>query len=447
MRLILVMLRGLVVVKQRTRFMFRHLGKPAAAMGRFFIRVVLLPLYRKWFQLQRITSLAIGPAKRHIIALVANRYSVHVVVMCVVIITSVVNISGGEVRAESFGKKSMLYTLVSGDTSSSVEVVSVSHAVRTRPTSYTEDAAIGVDLPPDSLFFGDEFVTPLVGGSSTDSVPAAEEAPSNRTEVVAYTVQDGDTLWSIANRYKVSVSTLLWANNLTVKSVIKPGSDLQIPPVDGVIYTVKKGDTLGGIAKTYQADSEKILAFNNLTSPDDLSVGSKLVLPGGEPPAPVPTRTAPATSIFTPTPTTPAVTGTAPAVSADTSQNTKGSAAGKGTWVWPTDWRVITQYYGWKHTGVDIDGDYTTNSYAAADGIVIYSGWRNGYGYTVEVDHGNGLVTRYAHHSKLYVKVGDVVTAGQALAQTGTTGNSTGTHLHFEVIKNGKFQNPLDYVR
>ena len=106
--------------------------------------------------------------------------------------------------------------------------------------------------------------------------------------------------------------------------------------------------------------------------------------------------------------------------------------------IWPTDWRVITQYFTY-HTGVDIDGDYNTVSHAAADGVVIYSGWRRGYGMTVEINHGNGIVTRYAHNSKFYVS-GDVVSAGQTIAQTGSTGRSTGTHLHFEVIRTGGFK-------
>lgn len=437
-------------VKQWSRLAASLLVKPGALVGRFLIRWFLLPVYRRWFQLQRFIASAIGPAKKQLIALVANRYAVHVVVMSLVIITSVVNISGGEVRAESFGKQSMLYGLVSGEDSAVVEVVSSSGTASLRPSSYVNDVAISPDAHADALFFGDAFVSSATGSAVDGTVQVVEEIPSGRTEVTAYTVKDGDTLWSIATRYHVTVSTILWANNLTVKSVIKPGVDLKIPPVDGVLYTVKKGDTLGGIAKSYQSDSDEILAFNNLDSANDISIGATLILPGGEPPAPIKTRTAPVASVFTPapvkTPTTTTVSAP-PDVSAETSTNTRGSSTGKGNWVWPTDWRVITQYYGWKHTGVDIDGDYTTFSYAAADGIVIYSGWRNGYGNCVEVDHGNGLVTRYAHHSKNFVKVGDVVTAGQALAQTGTTGRSTGTHLHFEVIKNGKFQNPLDYVR
>ena len=96
---------------------------------------------------------------------------------------------------------------------------------------------------------------------------------------------------------------------------------------------------------------------------------------------------------------------------------------------------------------MDIDGDYTTRSYAAADGVVVFSGWKGGYGLAIEIDHGNGYLTRYGHHSKNFVKVGDVVIAGQAIAQTGTTGRSTGTHLHFEVVRNGTFLNPLNFIR
>ena len=159
------------------------------------------------------------------------------------------------------------------------------------------------------------------------------------------------------------------------------------------------------------------------------------MLPDGQPPAPTPQRG-----------TTSSLAKVFSAPQQGSSQR-RGSASGTGDWVWPTDWRVITQYFTWKHTGIDIDGDYTTNNYASADGVVIYSGWRRGYGETVEVDHGNGIVTRYAHNSALYVKTGDVVSAGQAVARTGSTGRSTGSHIHFEVIVNGKFKNPLDYVR
>jgi murein DD-endopeptidase MepM/ murein hydrolase activator NlpD len=116
--------------------------------------------------------------------------------------------------------------------------------------------------------------------------------------------------------------------------------------------------------------------------------------------------------------------------------------------LWPTSGHVITQYYGWKHTGVDIDGDYSSPLYAAADGTVQKAGWNSGgYGLMILIDHPNGMTTRYGHASKLFVKAGDSVKKGQVIAMMGTTGRSTGTHLHFEVYVNGKRTNPLAYTQ
>lgn len=403
------------------------------------LRAVGVPAYRLAFFLKRQTGRLILPAKNRLTFLASNRYAVHVAVASVVAVTGISNLPDGEVRAETFGTGSMLYALVAPEAVTSVEIVSASYELPGTSGSYmdddgTLDPRAHIDYAsPDA-----DYVTTTVGGSSVSTPAIHEEAPTTapRTAVESYQVADGDTLYGIAGKFDLSLSSLLWANNMTVRSVIRPGQTVKIPPVDGVIYVVKKGDTVSKIAKTYGAEQEKIIAFNRLADAGDLRVGEELIVPGGEPPVPVAvSRPAPVATLF-------AKPSAAPKPVAS-----RGSGSGRGDWAWPTDWRVITQYYGWKHTGVDIDGDYTTESFASADGVVIYAGWRNGYGMTVEVDHGDGLVTRYAHHSKLFVAKGDAVKAGQAIAQTGSTGRSTGTHLHFEVIKNGKFQNPLDYVR
>lgn len=352
----------------------------------------------------------------------------HVVISIIVIGVSWVNLSARDVRAEDFGQQSLLYQLVTQDDSSILEVVEAGSAVVAfgSNTSYISGTTIDARRHVD-LDYLDETATTIVGG---EEVIEEQITVPSRSEVETYIVQSGDTLGRIAEQFGLSLSTILWSNGLTYTSTIQPGQELKILPVDGVIYTVKSGDTLGRIARNYSIDVDTIMDENGLESANHLAIGDTLLLPGGEPPSPVSTTrsTASITTLFT-----------APTVSAP-------SAAVDG-WVWPTDWRVITQYYGWKHTGVDIDGDYSTSSYAARGGVVIYSGWRSGYGLTVEIDHGDGYVTRYAHHSKNYVSVGQVVSTGQVLAQTGTTGRSTGTHLHFEIIRNGRFQNPLDYVR
>ena len=127
-------------------------------------------------------------------------------------------------------------------------------------------------------------------------------------------------------------------------------------------------------------------------------------------------------------------------------QQPQNVVAGDG-FVWPAGVRRISQYYSWRHTGLDIAGPTGTNIYAMDSGVVTFSGVSNGYGYNILVDHGNGMKTRYAHASKLYVEKGETVTKGQVIMAMGSTGWSTGPHLHFEVIVNGAKKNPLSYIK
>jgi len=440
-RILLDFLRGLILLKRHGGPLLRKISAPILTAGHFLVQFFGVPLYRFAFWIKRQTSSVVLPAKHRILYLVSNRYAIHFAVVAIAAMTSMVNLGGSEVRAESFGQKSMLYALVSNETSATVEVVEASgNLVVPQASSYMGGIVVDASAHVDFNYLDEAYVTTTVGGSSVSSPTIRENGQSiaPRTKVEAYVVQEGDVLGSISEKFGLSLSSLLWANDLTYRSTIRPGQELMIPPVDGVIYTVKNGDTLSKIASKYSSDESKIIAFNALASGDDLVIGEEIILPNGEPPAPPVVRTAPVAAIFT-----------APSSSSDNSgQTKKGSAAGSGSWVWPTNWRVITQYYGWRHTGVDIDGDYGTQSVASCSGTVIYSGWKGGYGNTVEVQCDDPqYVLRYGHHAKNYVGVGTYVTAGQAIAQTGTTGRSTGTHLHFEVIKNGRFQNPLDYVR
>lgn len=438
--------------------MLRAIVSPFAKAGRFLLRTVGIPVYRFFFRLKRSSSKVIAPTKHRILYLVSNRFAVHAIIVAVVVLASTVNLTGSQVRAETFGQNSRLYQLVSQDDSAVVDVVAAGETVERKPSSYMNDTVVDANLHLDMNYIEEDYVTPSVG--SAVAAPAAQEVDQEdvpeRDTVQQYAIQEGDTLSTIAQKFGLNLSSLLWANDLTLTSVLQPGETLTIPPTDGVLYTVESGDTLNAIANKYNAEGDKIMEFNKLASADDLNIGEELMLPGAEKPSSQPSRQTPSSSSVNRIFTQPGSSSSGSSSSNGSSSGNSGStpsrasgsaAASAGSWIWPTDWRVITQYYGWRHTGIDVDGDYSTDSYAAADGVVIYSGWRSGYGITVEIDHGNGYVTRYAHHSKNYVGVGDVVSAGQAIAQTGTTGRSTGTHLHFEVIKNGSFQNPLDYVR
>ena len=114
---------------------------------------------------------------------------------------------------------------------------------------------------------------------------------------------------------------------------------------------------------------------------------------------------------------------------------------------WPTVGHRITQYYSWRHRAVDIANKTGTSIYAADAGTINVVGWGKGYGNQIVINHGGGKKTRYAHLSKFYVKRGQKVGKGETIAAMGSTGWSTGPHVHFEVIINGKKYNPLNYTK
>ncbi len=256
--------------------------------------------------------------------------------------------------------------------------------------------------------------------------PIDEDRP--RDSVREYIVQGGDTLSTIAEKFDVSISTIKWANGLS-SDYIKPNQKLKILPVTGVLHTVKSGDTLTAVATKYNASEQAIADVNWIDPPFNLQAGQELMIPGGE------IKAAPS-PIVSSTPTT-----------VNTPSNSVGTpVSGTGQFLFPTT-GYISQYSSRWHTAIDIASRAYPPVMAADSGRVVYSGWDStGYGLTVLLDHGNGFVTRYAHGSALYVKTGDYVTRGQTIMQMGSTGRSTGPHLHFEIKYNGVKQNPMSYL-
>jgi murein DD-endopeptidase MepM/ murein hydrolase activator NlpD len=257
----------------------------------------------------------------------------------------------------------------------------------------------------------------------------------DRSDITTYTVQPGDVIGAIASRFGISVNTILWANDLTARSYIRPGDVLKILPHTGLTHVVKRGDTVKNIANKYQVSTETLIAANHLEADGrDIVVGEELFVPDGI--KPVPAYVAPVVVRNT---TFRDIAAPVPSVTAPAGSN----------YVWPSEVRYISQYFGLHHTGIDIAGPIGKQIYAAAVGTVIKSqcGYNGGYGCHVIIDHGNGIHTLYAHAAQLLVSVGEEVTQGQVIALMGSTGHSTGPHVHFEVRVNGKFQNPLRYVR
>lgn len=247
-----------------------------------------------------------------------------------------------------------------------------------------------------------------------------------RFEIIIHKVEAGDTLYGIAEKYHISVETLMWANDLEQNpDLLRLGQELFVLPVNGVYHTVQSGDTVESVAKKYKAKPEDIVSFplNNLTPKNqNLTVGQKIVVPGGSKPL-----IARQVQIYT---------GAAP----------QGASRGVGRLIWPAS-GGITQGYYWYHRAIDI-GSYVGNPVRAADaGYVVAAGWSEvGYGYYVVLDHGNGIQTLYAHLSRFFVNAGDSVSQGTVIGHVGSTGNSTGPHLHFEVRRGGVQQNPFNYL-
>lgn len=254
-----------------------------------------------------------------------------------------------------------------------------------------------------------------------------------RSDILDHEVKTGETVSSIASKYGISQETVKWANDLDNLNTIKPGQKLKILPVSGVSHTVVKGDTLESVAKKYQAESQAILDFPFNDVPDDfsLTVGQVLIIPDGVPP----TKAAPAKR------------GPAAAPSNIASGPTY-QAPGGGQFIWPTS-GSMTQYFAWYHPGIDVANRAAPVIVASDGGRVIVAGWPDnfGFGNRVIIDHGNGYQTIYAHLSNIYVTIGQSVSRGQSIGQMGSTGRSTGTHLHFEIRYKGIAVNPLAILK
>lgn len=259
---------------------------------------------------------------------------------------------------------------------------------------------------------------------------SVETLPTTRTGIETYLVQDGDTLSGIAERFGLNLSTVLWANGLSDRSILKPNTSLTILPTNGVLYTIAKGDTISKIAKRYGITEESVRSFK--TDGDTVIPGTNIILPDAKP------------LRFLAQASTNASAGSRTTANVPPPKRTTASG-----FIWPTPGRKINQYFSWRHNGLDID-NRTDNDpiYASESGTVLKAGWNNGgYGNRVLIQHAGNQQTNYGHLKKVLVKAGEKVQKGDVIGIMGTTGRSTGVHLHFEIIINGRFMNPLSYVQ
>ncbi len=246
-------------------------------------------------------------------------------------------------------------------------------------------------------------------GSSTD---ASDVIKTGR--ITLYTVREGDNISVLAQMFGVTVNTILWANDISSRDLIQPGDVLVILPVSGIKHTVAEGDTLSTITKKYKGDLGEIMAFNGLPADAPLSIGSEVIIPDGE--------------MFL-APASPASSsGTRIAVNSGSLKD-----AG-GYYTRPVNGVRSQGLHG--YNGVDLAAGCGEVIYAAAAGTVIVSkgyGWNGGYGNYIVITHANGTQTLYAHNTANLVSSGEYVGQGEVIGTVGTTGRSTGCHVHFEV--------------
>ncbi|MFA6410918.1 MAG: peptidoglycan DD-metalloendopeptidase family protein [Candidatus Buchananbacteria bacterium] len=394
---------------------------------------IILPLYKFIILTKKVFNKFYAPHKRRhrIIHPFSRRYFGHIILIIISFLTIAANLNANEIQRDEFDKTSILASLVTNEDLGSIaeEGPVISNK---KVTSYLGLTGIA-NKPQVSEEELSEISAPTTAVGDSAIVrqiisPDQEQQASQRNEAFIYIIQQGDTISSIAKKFGISNNTILWENNLNAYSIIQPGDKLTILPVSGIKHKVAKNDTLAKIAKLYGVEAEDILSFNKITSADDIRIGESLMIPGGK-------------KIIAETPTY--------SLRKITQQPTTSQVVSSGKMAWPTNCRRISQYFGWRHTGLDIACGLGNPIYAANSGRITKAqgGWNGGYGNMIIVDHGKGVQTVYGHLSKIYVTVGETVDKGQLIGAMGSTGRSTGPHLHLEVRIGGVRKNPLSYIR
>lgn len=267
------------------------------------------------------------------------------------------------------------------------------------------------------LFFRETRASPLVDAPVESECAQSAEPLSVSAGLAAskkYVVKQGDTISAIAAKYNLDAATLFSANP-GLAEIIFPGQELVILPEKGILHIAESGDSLWLLSRVYGVEQGKIMAANNKDNAN-LALGEKIFIPGGKQPV--------------------------------RDGNPVSRAAGKRI-VWPVNGEVTSGFgmrWGQLHAGIDIANEYGTPVQAAMAGCVTYAGWYGGYGNALVIEHGQGYSTLYGHLSGFAAGTGDYVQSGQTIAYLGSTGNSTGPHLHFEVRVNDSPVNPLSWL-
>lgn len=442
--------KGLILIKKILTSFFIAIKLLVNFLFKIFLFIggkkIILAVYKAYFNIRRGITKIFLPSKNKFLYPFINKETVHIVLIAIAVLICAENIKLRMTKAQNteefIGNNSILASFATEELEDSmlIEEIAMDSGYQQSPVEnfgVKNNQSIGTSTEEEL------FNTRILANSDAllkPDMPSTEETPQERQGIADYVVEAGDVMGSIAEKFNVSINTILWANNLGYTSTIRPGNKLKILPVSGVLHTVASGENLSGIAKKYSVEASKILEYNKLVNGDSIKKGQELLIPGGVITQVAPSRTALANN-------------TVPAASVYSLKNifapSKEQYNQSSKFLWPSASRRITQYYHLGHHAVDIGAPKGTPIYAIEKGKVILSqtGWSGGYGNNIIIDHGNGQKSRYAHFSKLYVKSGASVAKGQQIGEMGSTGNSTGPHLHIEIIINGVKVNPLKYIK
>lgn len=444
----------IIGLKNLTATIVPALTKPLFWLGKFLLQRPFIQLYYLIF---RVKKYELGQQSK---AELLKKKSLHLIAFFLVITAFILNLTDKKQASAAIGKtkRSVMAEIVKNefsDYNQNSEELIEEIATKLNPQAINAEKYLGrrtaiiaskgissnLEEEKDVLLARDNNMIAKpkqIGAINPNSSGDNANNIAERQGIITYTVKAGDTISTIARRFRLNVNTILWSNNLNAFSIIRAGDQLSILPSDGFIYLVKRGDTIGKIANTYDISAEKIIASNNLNGAGSISIGQQLIIPGN--------KRAATTNTTAKSSSPNSYSGLE--VIKDIVSAKKPIASGNKM-VWPTVGHRITQYFSWKHNGVDIGNKIGTPIYAADSGVVEISqgGYNGGYGNTILINHGGGKKTRYGHASKLLVKRGEEVEKGQLIALMGSTGRSTGSHLHFEVVINGARYNPLNYIK
>jgi murein DD-endopeptidase MepM/ murein hydrolase activator NlpD len=328
---------------------------------------------------------------------------------------------------------------------------------RAQIANLARPVALAADLPtPEPQVASPDIPLAAAQSSTSGIVRRARlhtDVPSRpRVDLLTYTVKQGDTVFGIAEKFGLKPETILWGNQFVLGDNphnLKPGQELKILPVDGALHRWSAGDGLNGVAKFFSVDPEAIVDWpgneidptmvGDFSNPN-IEPGTWLIIPDGQ-------REFVSWSA-------PEIPRDNPSVAKVLGDGACGAAVqgavGAGVFIWPANNHFLSGFDytpNANHSGIDIDGDAGQPVYAADNGVVVFAGWNNwGYGNVVVINHGNGWQTLYAHLSAINVACGQSVYQTNLIGAIGNTGNSSGAHLHFEMMYNGTKVNPHDYL-